>query len=280
MRRARRALSLPALLALVLPAVLPVAAGAAGEPLYETISLTSRQQPEDREHPDSHLLPLVLTRPFHGGARVCARYEHDVFAFPNQGRAGLEVGQWRRGALLRTIAFGSRRVRGGRIDFGCLDSPRLRAGDTLLFDFRFTNMPRLEPRLLPSRGVVFTSMNVSVSVEPPPGEPSRVAFAGVTPAFGSTVPPGGKIRVRIAYECSQPRGCNLAAGFDQNGNVRETVRGVPPGTRTRTLILRCPDGFRSDLEVRGLALAIERSYGRTLDADFVDAGFTCRGTGP
>ncbi len=273
MSRTRRALSLLALLAL------PVAAHGAGETTHETLTVSSRQQPEDRDHPDSHLLPLVVTRPFHGGARVCARYEHDVFAFPNRGRAGLEVGLWRRGALLRTIAFGSRRVRGTRIDFGCLDAPRLRAGDTLLFDFRFTNMPRLEPRSLGHGGVVFTSMIVSASVEPPPGEPSRVAFAGVVPAFGSSIPPGGQIRVRIAYECNRPLGCNLAAGFDQNGNTRETVRGVPPGTRTRTLILRCPDDFRSDLEVRGLVLAIERSYGRTLDADFVDDGFTCRGTG-
>lgn len=277
MWRARRSWSLVALLALV---VLPAAAAGAGSPAYETLSARSRLIAEDRDHPDSHLLPLVVTRPFQGGARVCARYENDVFASPNRGRAGVEVGLWRRDALIRTIAFGSRRVRGTEIDFGCLDAPRLRAGDTLLFDFRFTNMPRLEPRPFGRGGFVNTSAIVAATVEPPPpAEPSRVALAGVMPAFGSVIPPGGKIRVRIAYTCGQPLGCNLAAGFDVNGNTRETVRWVPRGTRTRTLILRCPADFRFDLEVRGLTLAIERSFGLTLDADFVDDGFICRGTG-
>ena len=239
----------------------------AGAVTHETLSASSRQQAEDRDHPVSHLLPLVVTRPFHGGARVCARYENDVFASPNRGRAALRVGLWRRGALLQTIAFASRHVRINEIDFGCREAPWLRAGDTLLFDFRFFRMPRLEPRTLGHDGIVFTSMSVSATVEPPPpSEPSEIGLARVEPAFGSVIPPGGKIRVRVAYTCGQPLGCNVVAGFDQNGKFRETVRWVPPGARARTLILRCPRESRFDLEVRGLVLEIERSFGRTLDA--------------
>ena len=56
----------------------------------------------------------------------------------------MEVGLWRDGARIRTIGFDSRRVRLNEIEFGCRNAPRLRAGDTLLFDFRFINMPRLD----------------------------------------------------------------------------------------------------------------------------------------
>ena len=260
-------------------ACLPVGA-TAGAATRETLSASSRQQAEDRDHPAAHLLPLVVTRPFRDGARVCARYENDVFRSPNRGRATLEVGLWRRGALIQTIGFDRRRVRHNEIDFGCREAPPLRSGDSLLFDFHFFRMPRLEPRTLGHGGVVFTSMSVSVTVEPPPpSAPSEIGLAGVTPAFGSVIQPGGKIRVRIAYTCGQPLGCNVAAGFDQNGRYRETVRWVPPGAGTRTLVLRCPSDSRSDLEVRGLILEIERSFESTLDADFVDDGFTCRGTG-
>ena len=75
-------------------------------------------------------------------------------------------------------------------------------------------------------------------------------------------------------------GCNLAAGFDQNGNGRETVRWVAAGNPDPHADPALPRAdFRFDLEVRGLMLEIERSYDRTLDADFVDGGFICRGTG-
>jgi len=258
---------------------LPVCAAAA-EPTHQTLTLTSRQQAEDREHPGSHLLPLVVTRPLHSGARVCARYENDVYLHGNKGRAQLEVELWRDGALVTTLGFGRHRVRVNQIDFGCRDAPRLRLGDTLLFDFRFFDMPRLAPRPFSHGGLVHTAMWVSATVEPPlPSEPSTIEFRGVEPAFGSKVALGGKIKVRIAFTCNQPLGCNVVAGFDENGRWREEVRWVRPGSRTRKLTLRCPNDGDIDLVKRGLLLEIERAETRTLDSAFVAGKFTCLGDG-
>ena len=60
--------------------------------------MTSPQQAEDRDHPRAHLLPVVVPRPFHGGARVCAYYENDAYSEPQDGRVKLDVGlsAWRR----------------------------------------------------------------------------------------------------------------------------------------------------------------------------------------
>ncbi len=269
MTRPRRFLPLLILAGMALPAT-------AAEPTSETLTATSRQQADDRDHPRSHLLPVVVPRPFHSGARVCGYYENDTYNQEPRGSARLDVGLWREGTRIALFGFKRRSLRSHDLDFGCRDVPRLRKGDTLLFDFRFAGVPRLAPRTFSHGGVVNTYMLVRATVEPrPSGDASTIEFLGVEPAFGSKIPPGGKIEVRVGFTCAQPLGCNVAAGFDENGNWREDVRWVRPGSHTRRMILRCRRDNGVELVKRGLVLEIERSFGRTLDTVFVDRRFTC-----
>ncbi len=53
---------------------------------------------------------------------------------------------------------------------------------------------------------------------------------------------------------------------------------MSPGSRGRTLILRC-DESRRDLVMSGLTVEIERSFGRPLDSERVGGRLTCAGTG-
>ncbi len=268
--RTRRSLTL-----LLLAGICLAVCAAAGAATHETLTLTSRQQAVDREHPGSHLLPLVVTRPFRGGARVCGYYENDTYNQPEDGRVKLVVSLWRDGVRIGRFAFKRRTVRFNQLDLGCKSTPRLRRGDTLLFDFRFFEMPRLAPRIFSHGGLVETYMLVRATVEPPlPEPPSTIEFRDVEPAFGSRVPPGGKIKVGIAYTCNQPQGCNVVADFE-SGLPREDVRWVAPGSGVRKLTLRCPTESRYELIQGGLVLEIERAAYGTLDAMAVAGEFTC-----
>lgn len=274
------------LLALVVAgAALPAeATGPAAAERRDTLTATSYQVGADRDHPLSHPLAVVVSEPYRSGARLCARYQNDVYARPNQGVVKLEVGVWRAGREVARVAFQERRTRHNRADLGCRDAPPLAVGDTLLYEFRFVNPPRLAPRTLGHGHPVFTSMTVEARVETPPvRQPSTITFLGVEPAFGSAVPAGSRIRVRAAYRCSQPLGCNLVAGFGVNGPPREEVRWVGFGTGTRTLVLTCRNDWIQDLTVSELALSIERSEhnpASTLATARADGGITCLSANP
>ena len=119
-------------------------------------------------------------------------------------------------------------------------------------------------------------MVVTARVEPRlPAEAGTIEFLSVSPPFGSKVPAGGRIEVRVGFTCNRPLGCNAVAYFDRNGRWREEGRWVRPGTHTRKMILKCRRDNPSELVKSGLVLAIERSYGSTLDATVVDGAFTC-----
>ena len=264
---------------LVVGILLCLPLGAAGTTAEETLMVTSHQQADDRDHPRAHLLPVVIPRPFHGGARVCAYYENDAYSEPQDGRVKLDVGLWRAGSRIARREFKRRSVRHNQLDLGCTVVPRLRRDDTLLFDFRFSDMPRLTPRTFSHGGLVNTYMLVRVTVEPLTERPkSTVELAGVEPAFGSRIPPGGRIKVRIAYTCGQPLGCNLVAGFAQPG-IEWEWRWVPQGTRVRTLRVRCVTPGDGDEVNSGLRLYIERSRFDELDSARVDGSFTCLSDG-
>lgn len=255
---------------------------AAATETRETLTFTSYLRAEDRDHPSSHVVPLVLPEAYPEGARVCAGYENDIYQAGNRGRARLAVELWRDGAKMRKLGFGLRRHRQNRVDFGCRDAPPLARGDTLLYDLRFANMPRIEPRAFSRGGIVHTSITVVVRVEPPPpAEPSAIELLAVAPPFGSRVAAGTPIRVKVRYTCGQALGCNVAAGFAENGRQHEVLRGVAHGTRDRTLVMRCTNSSRSDLPKRGLLLEIQRSkISPPLDAAVVDGGFTCLSDNP
>lgn len=264
---------------------LPAAAEgpAAAEP-REALRVSSYQLGADRDHPLSHPLALVVSERYPDGAQVCGFYENDVYPQPDRGVVKLEVALWRDGGEVATIRFGRKKIRGNRADLGCRTAPPLAKGDTLLFDFRFRNPPPLAPRNLGHGHQVYTSMEVRASVESPPVfEPATIELLSVRPAFGSVLPAGTKIKVRFAYHCAQPLGCNVAAGFDGNGSLREKVRWVPAGSRKRSLSLRCDNDSRQDFTKSGLVLAIERSEipsGSALDSEYFADGFTCQSADP
>lgn len=250
----------------------------------ETISVGIAHTGEDRDHPLTQPLAIVVSEHYRDGAQVCASYENDVYPMPDRGVVKLQAGLWRDGDKVATIPFGRRKIRGNRADLGCRIVPPLAKGDTLLFDFRFVNPPPLAPRTFGHGNVVYTTMEVRASVESlPVAEPSTIEFLSVSPRFGSALPAGAKIKVRVAYSCTRPLGCNIAAEFDQNGRAREKVAWVRPGSRKRTLALRCHNDSRWDLTRSGLVLSIERSEsntGSTLDTEFVPGGITCLSSNP
>ena len=268
-----------ALATLVLLSAGALVPGAATAETRERLTANVWQQAEDREHPSSYLLPLAVTRPFPAGARVCASYENDVYRFPRRGWARLDIGLWRDGARVASWRINTRRMRSNQIDFGCRNVPQLRKGDSLLFDYRFKGMPRLEPRSFSHGFLVNTSMYLSARVEPPPpAAASSIRFLGVEPPFGTRIPPGGELKVRLGYSCNQPAGCNVVAALEGNPGMRDR-RGVRPGSRGRTLILRCEADRRSDLPYSGLALEIERAEGDAVDRVLVPGEYTCAGIG-